>query len=143
MYLFNCRYVFLYDIKMFQHGTIFSLNNIMFIYMVWTWEINLLIQLLKYIWFYNVYNCKYLHLNHLYILKYKWHISSKRWSCLRDKIRIHDWLIILLRKYGDEEKKDKVFYGQEPPSGESTTSECGFNYQLLAVIYWSSPMGSS
>ena len=27
------------------------------------------------------------------------------------------------------------FYGQEPPSGESTTTECGFNYQLLAVIY--------
>ena len=32
-------------------------------------------------------------------------------------------------------KKGKVFYGQEPPSGESTTTECGFNYQLLAVIY--------
>ena len=31
--------------------------------------------------------------------------------------------------------KVKVFYGQEPPSGESTTTECGFNYQLLAVIY--------
>ena len=39
--------------------------------------------------------------------------------------------------------KGKVFYDQEPPSGESTTTECGFNYQLLAVIYWSSPMGSS
>ena len=38
-------------------------------------------------------------------------------------------------------KKGKVFYGQEPPSGESTTTECGFNYQLLAVIYRSSPMG--
>ena len=37
----------------------------------------------------------------------------------------------------------KVFYGQDPPSGESTTTECGFNYQLLAVIYRSSPMGSS
>ena len=24
----------------------------------------------------------------------------------------------------------KVFYGQEPPSGESTTTECGVNYQL-------------
>ena len=23
---------------------------------------------------------------------------------------------------------------QEPPSGESTTTECGVNYQLLAVI---------
>ena len=31
--------------------------------------------------------------------------------------------------------KGKVFYGQEPRSGESTTTECGFNYQLLAVIY--------
>ena len=31
--------------------------------------------------------------------------------------------------------KGKVFYGQEPPWGESTTPECGFNYQLLAVIY--------
>ena len=30
--------------------------------------------------------------------------------------------------------KGKVFYGQEPPSGESTTTECGVNYQLLAVI---------
>ena len=30
--------------------------------------------------------------------------------------------------------KLKVVYGQEPPSGESTTTECGFNYQLLAVI---------
>ena len=33
-----------------------------------------------------------------------------------------------------EESKGKVVYGQEPPSGESTTTECGLNYQLLAVI---------
>ena len=39
--------------------------------------------------------------------------------------------------------KGKVFYGQEPPSGECTTTECGFNYQLLAVIYRSRPMWSS
>ena len=32
-------------------------------------------------------------------------------------------------------KKGKVFYGQEPLSGESTTTECGVNYQLLAEIY--------
>ena len=32
-------------------------------------------------------------------------------------------------------QKKVVFYGQEPPSGESTTTECGFNYQLLAVMY--------
>ena len=44
---------------------------------------------------------------------------------------------------GRNSSKGKVFNGQEPPSGESTTTECGFNYQLLAVIYWSSPMGSS
>ena len=31
--------------------------------------------------------------------------------------------------------KGKILYGQEPPSGDSTTTECGFNYQLLAVIY--------
>ena len=30
-------------------------------------------------------------------------------------------------------KKVTVFYGQEPSSGESTTTECGINYQLLAV----------
>ena len=26
--------------------------------------------------------------------------------------------------------KSKVFYGLEPPSGESTTTECGVNYKL-------------
>ena len=31
--------------------------------------------------------------------------------------------------------KGKVFYGQELPSGESTTTERGVNYQLLAVMY--------
>ena len=40
-------------------------------------------------------------------------------------------------------KKGKVVYGQEPPSGESATTECGFNYQLLAVItvvaQWGAP----
>ena len=28
----------------------------------------------------------------------------------------------------------KVFCGQEPPSGQSTTTECEVIYQLLAVI---------
>ena len=28
-----------------------------------------------------------------------------------------------------------VFYGQEPPSEESTTTECGVNYQLLNYSY--------
>ena len=37
MYIyFNCKDVFLYDIKIYQQGNIFILNNIMFIYMVWT-----------------------------------------------------------------------------------------------------------
>ena len=31
--------------------------------------------------------------------------------------------------------KGKIIYDQEPPSRESTTTECGLNYQLLAVIY--------
>ena len=39
--------------------------------------------------------------------------------------------------------KGKVVYGQEPPSGESTPKECGFNYQQLAVItevaQWGAP----
>ena len=39
--------------------------------------------------------------------------------------------------------KGKVVYVQEHPSGESTTTECGFNYQLLAVItevaQWGAP----
>ena len=39
--------------------------------------------------------------------------------------------------------KGKVVYGQKPPSGESTTTEGGFNYQLLAVItetaQWGTP----
>ena len=31
-------------------------------------------------------------------------------------------------------KENVVFYGQEPPSEEFTTTECGVNYQPLAVI---------
>ena len=39
-------------------------------------------------------------------------------------------------------KKVKVvFYGQEPPSGDSTTTECGANYQLLAVMLLEQPIG--
>ena len=33
-----------------------------------------------------------------------------------------------------KKKKGKVFYGLELPSGESTTTKYGFNYQVLAVI---------
>ena len=42
---------------------------------------------------------------------------------------------LLLAKICIVIKKCKVFYDQEPPCGESTTTECGVNYQLLAVIY--------
>ena len=38
--------------------------------------------------------------------------------------------------------KSKVFYGQEPPSGEFTATQRGLSYQLLAEIYWSSSMGN-
>ena len=41
----------------------------------------------------------------------------------------------------DQLVKGKVFYDQEPPSGVSTTAEYGVNYELLAVMYWSSPNG--
>ena len=35
----------------------------------------------------------------------------------------------------NQNSEGKVLYGQEPQSGESTNTECGVNYQLLAVIY--------
>ena len=42
-----------------------------------------------------------------------------------------------------QKSKGKVFYGQKPPSGESTTTECGVNFQLLLVItevaQWGTP----
>ena len=31
--------------------------------------------------------------------------------------------------------KGKVFYGQEPASEESTTTESGVNYQLLSAMH--------
>ena len=33
-----------------------------------------------------------------------------------------------------QESKGKVFYDQVPPSGESITTECEVNYQLITVI---------
>ena len=41
----------------------------------------------------------------------------------------------LLEQMRASTAKGKAFYGQEPPSRESTTTECGVNYQLLAVMY--------
>ena len=42
---------------------------------------------------------------------------------------------ILLKLSDIVKGKGKILYGQEPPSGESTTTECGVNYQLLVVMY--------
>ena len=44
------------------------------------------------------------------------------------------WYSLPVKKY-----KVKVFYGQEPPSGESTTTECGVNYQLPAGMLLKQP----
>ena len=62
--------------------------------------------------------------------------SARRRDALRNAQCPHRW-------WSTHEKKGKVFYGQEPSIGESTTTEFGVNYQLLSVIYWSSPMGNS
>ena len=43
-------------------------------------------------------------------------------------------LVTIYHQFLNQLVKGKVVYGQEPPSGESTTTECGFNYQLLVVI---------
>ena len=43
--------------------------------------------------------------------------------------------------YAKKNKEGTVFYGQEPPSGESTTTESGVNYQLLAVMLMKQPNG--
>ena len=52
-------------------------------------------------------------------------------------------LFELLTAYMFTYKKSVVFYGQEPPSGESTTTECGVNYQLFAeiteAVQWGTP----
>ena len=37
-------------------------------------------------------------------------------------------------KYSYSTIKGKVFHGQESPSGESTTTVCAVNYQLLTVM---------
>ena len=51
----------------------------------------------------------------------------------------------VLRWLEHVERMDRkvVLCGQEPRSGESTTTECGLSYRLLAVIYRSSPTGNS
>ena len=52
----------------------------------------------------------------------------------------YEWVYhVFLYKKG----KGEVFYGQDPPGGVSTTTECRVNYQLLVLIYWSSLIVSS
>ena len=53
------------------------------------------------------------------------------------------WLCIHIGEGHCKGKKGKVFYGQEPPNGESITTECGVNYQLLAVITEAAQWGTS
>ena len=95
----------------------------------------------------------YIYLNiyfiYLYIFKYIFYIFIyKRYFILVYDIFykwcidvIHNWYIDGFHNWC--ERKGKVFNGREPPSGESTTTECGVNYQLLAAMYWSSQMGNS
>ena len=60
--------------------------------------------------------------------------------------KLHKWIMEFLRKFVNRgiiiyrvnsilKGKGKVFNGQEAPSGESTTTECRVNYQLLVVMY--------
>ena len=44
-------------------------------------------------------------------------------------------------QYSCQVRLHLVFYGQEPPSGESTTTQCRVNYQLLAVITEAAQLG--
>ena len=89
----------------------------------------------------------------LFILPKKYaHFKKIQWIYYSLK-KNNNWVYFYIYQYIDNFKfliskilwgvRVKVFYGQVPPSGESTTTECGFNYQLLAVIYWTSPMGNS
>ena len=48
---------------------------------------------------------------------------------------LHDRGIKVLRCFEVLQQGGAVFYGQEPPSGESTTTECGKYYIYLYVIY--------
>ena len=58
------------------------------------------------------------------------HIVQLYFSAAFDRVS-HSGLLFKLKSIGvGGSIKAKIFYGQEPPSGE-----CGFNYQLLAVIY--------
>ena len=59
------------------------------------------------------------------------------------KIDSRDTYDMTVEKHFRISYKGKVIYGQEPPSGESTTTEDGVTDQLLAIIYWITPMRNS
>ena len=54
---------------------------------------------------------------------------------MMERLTIKVGVLIVDNNFEQIFKTCKVFYGQEPPSGESTATEYGFNYQLLAVMY--------
>ena len=61
------------------------------------------------------------------------HISSLPLKCMLMCfifLRFRDFI-----RFNKDDVKSKVFYGQEPPSGESTTTESGVNYQLFSVMH--------
>ena len=71
------------------------------------------------------------------MLKVAWVDSLQRGS----HYTVHECLqAVLLMRVGVV--TSEVFYGQEPPSGESTTTACGVNYQPLAVITEVAPWGT-
>ena len=43
--------------------------------------------------------------------------------------------VIMVEEVSKTEKVKSSIYGLESPSGESTTTECGVNYQILSVMY--------
>ena len=56
---------------------------------------------------------------------------------LKQALRDAEWTVDKTKGLCNAEwtVKGKVFYGQKPPCGESTNTEYGVNYQLLAVMY--------
>ena len=69
------------------------------------------------------FHCEFTRFSHFLFRK-------KKTETLLIVMRLHQRFLIDIVK-----GKGKVFYCQELPSGESTTTECGVNDQQLAVIY--------
>ena len=69
------------------------------------------------------------------IYSLRWNVSRQREYEFKKKTLSLSYALLHGHQFEEQKKKkSKVVYGHEPPSGESTTTECGFNYQLLAVI---------